>query len=290
MPVVFVIGATGGVGSATVTSLSTKYADKVDIRAGVRNPDKAEKFKSLAGVKIIQATMGNPGLVGILTGVDVLYIVTPATENRAQLASSTAESAKIAGVKHIAVVSIPFADKSDTIFGRQFSEIEVNISKLGVAYTIIRLPFFTDNHWNFKTTIVGQGAIYTPVDPEQLFEAVALDDAGNASAEILVNPSSYTNQTLTIVSDYQCYNNNIKEFSEALGKEVKYVRLPYEVARETFQKGGLPEWQLSGMLEMFKKIDAGACTSKNLENYNKITGDQPTDLKKWLAKNVGGFQ
>ena len=44
-PVVFVIGASGDVGSATVQALSAKYSDKVEIRAGVRNPDKADKLK-----------------------------------------------------------------------------------------------------------------------------------------------------------------------------------------------------------------------------------------------------
>ena len=39
-PVVFVIGASGSVGSATVQALSAKYSDKVEIRAGARNPDK----------------------------------------------------------------------------------------------------------------------------------------------------------------------------------------------------------------------------------------------------------
>ena len=44
-PVVFVIGASGNIGSATVQALSAKYSDKVEIRAGVRNPDKADKLK-----------------------------------------------------------------------------------------------------------------------------------------------------------------------------------------------------------------------------------------------------
>ena len=57
-PVVFVIGATGNIGSATVTALSIRHADKLDIRAGVRNPDKAEKLKGLTGVSVVQAEMG----------------------------------------------------------------------------------------------------------------------------------------------------------------------------------------------------------------------------------------
>ena len=76
-PVVFVIGASGNVGSATIQALSTKYADKLEIRAGVRNPDKADKIK-LPGVTIVQAEMGaKDKLKETLKGVDALFIVTP---------------------------------------------------------------------------------------------------------------------------------------------------------------------------------------------------------------------
>ena len=80
--VIFVIGATWPIGSATVQALSAKHAGKVDIRAGVRNPDKADQLKALPGVTVVQATMGDTdNLVGTLKGVDALFIVTPGVEN-----------------------------------------------------------------------------------------------------------------------------------------------------------------------------------------------------------------
>ena len=50
------IGASGNIGLATLHVLSTKYADKVEIRAGVRDPDKADKVKAIAGVNVVKAT------------------------------------------------------------------------------------------------------------------------------------------------------------------------------------------------------------------------------------------
>ena len=142
-PVVFVIGASGNVGAATITTLSEKYADQVEIKAGVRNPDKASKLQAIPNVEIVQATMGDSKLVSTFTGVSTLYIVTPNTEDRAQLVFSTAESAKQAGVKHIAVVSSPTAEfVVDITFRRQFNEMETKIATLGINYTVIRLPMF----------------------------------------------------------------------------------------------------------------------------------------------------
>ena len=104
--------------------------------------------------------MGDGNLVLILSGVDILFINTPWAENRAQLTTSTAELAKKAGVKHIAVVSVNVSSLTDMIIGRQFHEIEEKISNLGVFYTFIRLPFFFENLRGFKDTIVKEGTIY----------------------------------------------------------------------------------------------------------------------------------
>lgn len=249
-PVVFVIGATGQVGSVTLRNLAAKYVDRVVIRAGARKTEKADKIKSLAGVALVQATMGDGELVKILEGVDVLLIVTPSTKDQAALAVSTAQFAKSAGAKHIAVVSVLVADLTDTVIGRQFMEIEKSISKLGVPYTFIRLPFFTENFWAFKDTIVNQGIICCPADPDKLFAQVALDDIGNAMASILVSPASYANKTIDLVSDCQTFNKVAQGFSAALGKEVKYVQVPYEAAKEPFLSLGLPEWQAEEVLEL----------------------------------------
>lgn len=121
-PVVLVIGASGNIGTATVAALSSNYADKVEIRAGVRNPDKADKLKAIAGVSVVQATMGDKDtLKSTLKEVSALYIVTPSTENRIQLVTVTAETAKEAGVKFILVVSGIMAALTDTIIGAHFT-------------------------------------------------------------------------------------------------------------------------------------------------------------------------
>lgn len=129
----FVIGATGQVGTATLSSLSAKYADKVEIRAGVRNLEKADKLKAIPNVTVVQATMGDSSLVDVLSGVSTLFINSPPARERTQLITSTAEYAKQAGVKHISFVGVLAADYLDHIFGGDFGRAERNVAKLGVV-------------------------------------------------------------------------------------------------------------------------------------------------------------
>jgi uncharacterized protein YbjT (DUF2867 family) len=286
-PVVFVIGATGRVGTVTVENLAAKYAERVEIRAGVRNLLKAENYKSLAGISLVQATMGDEKLVKILSGVDTLLIVTPSSKNQAKLAVSTAELAKKADVKHIAVLSVIVADIADSIIGSQFREIEEGISRLGIPYTIIRLPFFTDNYWSFKDTIVKQGVIYCPVDPEKPFTPVAVDDVGSVSAAILVNSSSYANKTISVVSDCQTFTGVVKGFSTALGREIRYVKVPHETAKKPLLDIGLPEQEAEEVLELYKLINTSnpIMWNSDVGVVNQITGDKPTTLEVWLSES-----
>ena len=249
--------------------------------------------QAIAGVAVVKAEMGKKDeLITTLKGVDALFIVTPGTQERATLAIKTAEAAKAAGVKFLAVVSIPAADLPDTVFGKHFSEIEVTISKLGVPYTFIRLPFFVENYLAFKDGIVGQSTIYSPADPTKPFTTVVAEDTGKAAAAILVNPQKHIGKTYTIISDRHTHNDVTAAFSEVLGKEIKYVRVPYEAAKKAYMDKGFPEWRADGALEFHRHVDSGSplANQANLGDFTAITGEQPTTTKSWVGKYGGAFQ
>ena len=292
-PVVFVIGATGNVGSATVQSLSARFSDKLEIRAGSRNPDKADKLKDLKGVSVVQAEMGaKDNLVHILKGVDTLFINTPTTENRAELVIATVEAAKMAGVKHVLVVSVPVAGLEHTVFGKQFGEIETAVSKLGVPYTFLRLPAFFENNFFFKSTIQKQSHIYLPMDPTKPLAAVSCEDAGLASAVILSDPGKHANKTYNIVSDRYTLSDVVACLSEVLGREVTYVRVPYEMTKKTFLGFGMPEYAANGALELYELIDSGssAVNPEDINDFERITCEKPTSFKTWLNRVQDTFK
>ena len=291
-PVVLVIGATGKIGAATVTALASKYADKLDIRAGVRNPEKADKLKGLAGVTVVQAEMGdNEKLVETFKGVDTLYINTPGIENRVEVTLATVKSAKKAGVKHLVVVSVTSAQNEEILFGRQFTKLENTIKELGLPYTFLRLPFFMENNFGLIATIKGQSSIFSPVDPTQKYVAIAVEDAGKLGAVVVADPSRHSNKAYNVISDRYTYDDLAADFSEVLGREIKYVRVPYETTKQAIQ-ANLEKWQVEGLLELFKLIDDGgaALEDHDLSSFTDITGDKPTDIKSWVTKNAAAFQ
>ena len=249
-------------------------------------------MQAIAGITIVKAEMGEEvELPTTLKGVDALFIVTPGSEDQATLTNKTAKVAKAAGVKFIAIVSGTLTN-TDTVFGKAWLEIEGAISKLGVPYTILRLPLFVENYWGFIDGIVGQSSIFNPVDPTKPFTAVVMEDAGKAAAAILTDPQKHAGKTYTIVSDRHTYNDVAAAFSEVLGKEVKYVHVPYEAAKKALTDMGVAEWGITGITEFFRLIDSGAPETNlaNLADFTAITGEQPTTLKSWVGKYGGAFQ
>ena len=293
-PVVLVVGASGQVGTATLTALSAKYADKVEIRAGVRDPVKADRLRSIPSVTVVQATMGDSNLVGTLAGVSVLYINTSSTENRAELAISTAESAKQAGVKHIVVVSAFTADHSQrhTIFGAQFINLEEGISTLGIPYTFLRFPMFIENYISSRDSIVSKDTYFNCIGADKGVASISVEDIGKASAVVLVNVDQYLNTTVTIASECVTSNDFVQALSESLGREIRYVQLPYEEAKQRMLASGAAEWRADAMLMAMKLIDDSfpAYTDTHPGVFKDITGEEPMTLKEWVSKNVTLFQ
>lgn len=274
-----------------VYALSAKYGKTLDIRVGVRIPGKAKSLKTLAGVTVFQAELGNKDrLKKLFNDVISVYIISSEYDvgMRAQLVIATAEAAKEAGAKHILIYSLVAAQRPDTIFGNQYSKIETAISRLNVPYTVLRLPTLIANLLAHQDTIKNMSTIYWPVDPDAPFSAVVTGDASIAAAVILAFPQRHAGKTYTIVSDRVTYNEIVEFFTEVLGRNVRYVRTFYEDATAFLQTHDFSENRAKAILELYHLIDvrSNVTDQANLNDYTQITGQNPTPVRNWIKKRA----
>ena len=291
-PVVFVIDSSGNVGRATVNALSVKYGRKIDIRAGVRNPETVAMFKHLTGVSTVQVEMGEyERLKELLNGVKVLLISPPDTENRGELAQRTAEAAKDSGVSHIVAISHADAGKQDTIFGQQFYDVEQAVLQLGIPCTILRLPWLMENYFSFKHSIQKELIFSAPVDGMKAFPVVCMDDAGAAAAAILASPEKHAGKIYTIVSDRNTFELVSEALSRALSREISYVRVSYDECRDSLRELGLAAWTVEGFLQYYATVDDGSALEPGGdEDFKEITGKNPTKLVTWMNRFASAFK
>ena len=293
-PTVFVLGCSGSIGSATVRALSRKYSDTLNILAGTRDTasEKAASLRSLPGVTILHADMNNKeGLRDLLTGVTSLFIVTPT--NGFRLAIGAAEVAKASGVKHILTVSVLTVELTDTIYGKQYGELESSVKHLQIPYTFIRLPPFVDNYWAYKRPIQQNSSFSTPADPTKPFSAVVVEDAGKAAAAIMADPEKHYGKTYKLISNRHTLNELAAAFSQALGKNVKYERISYnDCRRRLVEVVGFSEEDADGILEIYRLTDEECpmVDDPEMSHFNQITGEKPTSLKEWVNEVTPAFK
>ena len=293
-PTVFVLGCSGSIGSATVRALSRKYSDTLNILAGTRDTasEKVASLRSLPGVTILHADMNNKeGLRDLLTGVTSLFIVTPT--NGFRLAIDAAEVAKASGVKHILTVSVLTVELTDTIYGKQYGELESSVKHLQIPYTFIRLPPFVDNYWAYKRPIQQNSSFSTPADPTKPFSAVVVEDAGKAAAAIMADPEKHYGKTYKLISNRHTLNELAAAFSQALGKNVKYERISYnDCRRRLVEVVGFSEEDADGILEIYRLTDEECpmVDDPEMSHFNQITGEKPTSLKEWVNEVTPAFK
>ena len=293
-PTVFVLGCSGSIGSATVRALSRKYSDTLNILAGTRDTasEKVASLRSLPGVTILHADMNNKeGLRDLLTGVTSLFIVTPT--NGFRLAIGAAEVAKASGVKHILTVSVLTVELTDTIYGKQYGDLESSVKHLQIPYTFIRLPPFVDNYWAYKRPIQQNSSFSTPADPTKPFSAVVVEDAGKAAAAIMAEPEKHYGKTYKLISNRHTLNELAAAFSQALGKNVKYERISYnDCRRRLVEVVGFSEEDADGILEIYRLTDEECpmVDDPEMSHFNQITGEKPTSLKEWVNEVTPAFK
>lgn len=284
---VLVLGASGNVGSELVKFISENYSCKV--LAGMRNTARQqEKPQQLQkpNVQVLQGNMNDCASLKqcIPKGIESVFINTPNTFDRDKLTCQTIDCCKEAGVRHITLISVANLESGgkQTIFGRQFSKIEDHLKGCGLPFTLLRCPLFLDNLKLNADSIKREGKIYGPCRPDARFTPIAICDVAEAAACIVTNPSRHANKVYKLTTSPFCENDVARAFSTVLGKEIKYVQVPYDQFRSTLLSAGIEEWQADGILELKRDIDMGATYYQASPDFKAITGRDPTTLEQWV--------
>ncbi len=71
-----------------------------------------------------------------------------------------------------------------------------------------------------------------------------------------------------------------------MGKEVKYVQVPYDAALDAFLGMGFEKWQGDGLMENYRAMDRGdeLVNREDISDFKVITGEKPTSMKQWVAQ------
>jgi len=190
---VFITGATGNTGSATIKHL-IKTFPSIKIMACVRDINKAKQEFASCDIKnleyclcssVMEGSGAREELIRNMRDCGAALIVPPA-EGRVEIDKMYVDCAKQAGVGFLAMISVASIGRKNVLFHRQFSEIENYVKQSQIRHVFLRCEFFMDNHLGDAKTVKTDKAFYYPVNPDMKFTPIAVCDVGAMASTLMV--------------------------------------------------------------------------------------------------------
>ncbi|MEV4624282.1 NAD(P)H-binding protein [Asanoa sp. NPDC049573] len=220
---IVVCAASGALGRLVVSELQTRGADVV---AAVRDPARAP-----AGVQARRGDYDDPAsLRSALRGAErVLLVSSPelATERRIQQHRAVIEAATDNGVRAIAYTSFLGADRAGDPMNAAHHETEQAVARSGLAYTILRHPFYTDAFVNAGlAAAVASGRLESATGGRGLNTALRSDLA--AAAATVLTSDEHLGRDYDLTGPLWTYPELAAALGAVSGKPVDYQEAAVE--------------------------------------------------------------
>ncbi|EFE0633634.1 TPA: NAD(P)H:quinone oxidoreductase [Escherichia coli] len=271
-----ITGATGQLGHYVIESL-VKTVPASQIVAIARNPAKAQAL-SAQGITVRQADYGDEAaLTSALQGVEKLLLISSSeVGQRAPQHRNVINAAKAAGVKFIAYTSLLHADKSPLGLAAEHIETEKMLANSGIAYTLLRNGWYTENYLASATAALEHGVFIGAAGDGKIASATRVDYA--AAAARVISEAGHEGKVYELAGDSAWTLTQLAaELTKQSGKPVTYQNLS-EADFATALKGvGLPV----GLADMLADSDVGASKGglfDDSKTLSKLIGRPTTTL------------
>ena len=277
-----VTGATGHLGRLVIKSLKEKAAGE-PIVALVRSPEKASDL----GVDARAFDYARPDtLAPALAAVDTLLLISSSEvgQREAQHRNVIA-AAKAAGVKRIVYTSLLHADRSPISLGEEHRATEAALAASGLATTILRDGWYTENYTASVPAALANGAFVGSAGDGRLSLATRADYA--EAAAVVLTSGGHEGKTYELAGDDAVTLADLAaEISRQAGRDIPYRDLPQADYAAILKQVGLPEGVAEGLAAWDVDASNGALFDDGRQ-LSKLIGRPTTPLADAVAAAIG---
>lgn len=304
--VIAVLGATGAQGGGLVRAILRDTDGDFSVRALTRNPD-SDKAKALAemGAEVVAADIDDyESLKNALSGAYGLYAVTNfwehfSPEKETAQAASIAKAAKETNVQHVIWSTledtrnwVPLDDnRMPTLAGKykvphfdSKGEAEKYFTELNLPVTFLLTSFYWENFIYFgmapQKADDGKLALSLPLGDRKL-PSIAVEDIGKSAYEIFKRGNELIGKKVGISGEHLTGQQMADSFTKALGQEVVYNAVPFDV----FRGLGFPGAEdIGNMFQFNHDFEEYFCGVRNVDSA-KALNPSLQNFDSWLAHN-----
>ncbi|MGW4474074.1 NmrA family NAD(P)-binding protein [Nonomuraea sp. NPDC004354] len=270
---ILVTGATGTVGRHIVSHLvEAGHA----VRALTRNPGKAS-FPE--GVEVVGGDLAaTDTLQAAFEGVTAVHLINFGGDDYAPLPNGKeiVDLARKAGVRRVTVLG-----------GWDESTLEPALRESDLAWTHIRPTEFMSNLLKWTDDVRAEGVVREPFG-EATTALVHEADIAAVAATALVEDGHGGKVYPLTGPERLTTRDKVRIIGAAIGKEIEFVELTPEQARERMAAQGTPQELIDFMIEVFGNVpeEANRVNSVVLD----VTGRAPRTFAQWAAENADSFR
>jgi uncharacterized protein YbjT (DUF2867 family) len=283
--VILVTGATGKVGQEVVRQLS---AARVPSRALVRNPVKATGIR-LPGIEIVTGDLADvASLDRALSGVDRVFLLSPAAPEQVELQGNLIEAARRGGTRQIVKVSVAGGPDSGTQIGRWHWSTEKQLEASGMGFTFLRPTLYMQQMLRYAPSIVAGGTFSAPIGSGEVAVVDTRDVAAVAVRALTEEGHDRKIYDLT-GPEALSFDAMADAISAAIGRKVEYAHVPPEYARKQMLADGVPRWLADDMLILFASFREGYGAAVT-DTVQRVTKEKPRTFQQFARDYAEVFR
>ena len=286
MTKVLVTGATGNIGSQVVRELRARGAY---VRAFVRDPGKAAAMLG-DGVEFASGDFSDAASVRrALEGVDDVFLACANDPRQVEFETGVIDAAAASGVRRIVKLSALGAEiGASVVFWDWHGRIEERLRASGVPFVMLRPAFNMTNLLGLAEGVRHEGVLFAPADGAR----VAMIDPGDVAeaAAVVLSTDGHEGQTYVLTSpEAIAFERVAEELSAATGRNIRFVAVPDDAARQAIVGTGIPEFVAGQIVAVFGVLRQGA-QERTTDAARALTGREPRTFAQFARDHASLFQ
>lgn len=281
---ILITGASGTVGGAVLAEVA-----RTGQRHSALYSSKEEVAKAAPGTEALIADFSDkPGLAQALRDIESVYLVCSPIPELVQLEGNVIEASEAAGVGRIVLSSALGAEDYPKSFPSWHRKVEDKLKATRMAYSILRPNSFIQNVLTFYApSIRAQGAFYVAMGTARTCY-VDVRDIAAVAAKALRGQHDGKTYELNGPEALTC-TEVAEKISRHSGIAARYVDIPVEAQRKAMLEQGMPEWQVTALLELQEYYTSGKGGTPD-GTLESLLGRPPRRLDQFLEEHLMEFR